>query len=255
MTGGKQRAIVILSEGRSGTTFFASRINATGQMGIIDEWFDLKVPKPRTFEALYQEVISRGSTENGTLGLKLFPRHMYAIQQKYGVDLLTRLGTDYDLFTVFIERKDRALQAISFSRALQSGAWTKSSKQDDFVYDFAQLCRLYFFIGESYEFWRSYLAARQMQYEHGYYEDIVTSDKILQKCAAFCGLPDVEFPKSDLKVQRTASTDDIKVRFLEDLRRHDIVSHHAKLQVPDPTTKNAMRLLSKKPTRPVPFSY
>lgn len=262
MEAAKKKAIIILSEGRSGTTYLASRINGVGTMGKIDEWFDLPPTvagaSARAFEALYAQIIGAGSTDNGQFGLKLFPRHLYAIQIIYGVDLLSRLAEDYELLLLFIERRDRALQAISFSRAMQSGQWTSASKAKaptPVTYDFAQLCRLYFLIGESYDFWRSYLAAKQFDHVHAYYEDILESDDVLRACAEFSGQPVYVFPASETAVQRTASSHDVKARFLAELAQSNVMAHHAKVQMPERSVKNVLRLALGRRVKPLPFSY
>ncbi|MEM1375614.1 MAG: Stf0 family sulfotransferase [Pseudomonadota bacterium] len=262
MNAEKKKAIVILSEGRSGTTYLASRINGVGTMGKIDEWFDLYPAATGTpaevFEDLYSQVIAAGSTANGQLGLKLFPRHLYAIQSFYGVDLLARLAEDYELLLLFIERRDRALQAISFSRAMQSGQWTSAATRmaaKPVTYDFAQLCRLYFLIGESYDFWRSYLAAKQLDHLHAYYEDMLTSDDVLRACAAFSGEPVDVFPAAETAVQRTESSHALKERFLAELANSNIMAHHAKVQMPERSVKNVLRLALGRRVKPLPFSY
>ena len=52
----QKKAIVIVSEGRSGTTYLSSRINAHGGMGQVDEWLDTKPPlsggSAKAFDAL-----------------------------------------------------------------------------------------------------------------------------------------------------------------------------------------------------------
>lgn len=262
MSTDKKKAIVILSEGRSGTTYLASRINGAGNMGKIDEWFDLRPSVPgkstEAFEALYRQVIEAGSTENGQLGLKLFPRHLYAIQLIYGIDLLSRLAQEYEILLLFIERRDRALQAISFGRAMQSGQWTSASKASGgkpVRYDFAQLCRLYFLIGESYDFWRSYLAAKQLDHVHAFYEDMLTSDAVIRTCADFSGQPVDVFPPSETKMQRNESSHELKKRFLADLAASNVMAHHAKVQMPERSVKNVLRLALGRTVKPVPFSY
>ena len=230
-------------------------------MGQVDEWLDTKPPESGTtkqaFEALYAKAVDLGSSSNGSFGLKLFPRHLLVLQKKYGVDVFHRLSQDFETMRLFVERRDRVAQAISFSRALQTGQWSSEGPRRDVkaTYDFAQICRLYFLIGESYAFWRDYLAATGSSYEHVYYEDMVSFDDVLNTCAAFFGLGVEGFEPSPLKVQRDAMTDEFKERFKADLRVRSPLEFHPKLQAPDRTASNLAKAFRGQQTKPYPFSY
>ena len=170
------KALIILSEGRSGTNFLARRLNGIGAMGNLEEWLSLRPPAKggptRSVRTGLPKHLKAGSADNGTFGLKVFPRHNLSFQQPYGVAFLQRLAGDYDVRYLFVERKDRIQQAISFSRALQTDKWGSSMKSKRSEgYDFNLNNRLYFDIEESYGFWRSYISAPGINTHHCYYED------------------------------------------------------------------------------------
>lgn len=168
------RGVIILSEGRSGTNWLGSLANSTGQLGRSSEWIDDK-----HFDVLGRNVSSKkyiefimesASTANGFFAIKMFPRHLFWFQKHFGFDFIKKLEKENDLSFIFVTRNDRIRQAVSFARAVQSNAWTSlGERQRAEEYDFDLLCRCYFGIGRSYDYWKSYIDLHDLPHKHFVY--------------------------------------------------------------------------------------
>jgi LPS sulfotransferase NodH len=130
---------VIASTPRSGSSFLAAGLVATGVAGRPEEYFtpdhigsykeDLKLPMNCSWAQYLAKVMAFAATENGVRGIKIHWRHV--------VELARALGFRGDpgaalevLFpaAVFVNivRVDRRAQAISLFRAETTGEWFRS---------------------------------------------------------------------------------------------------------------------------------
>lgn len=256
------KAVVIVSEGRSGTNYLASRLNSLGTVGRVDEWLDMR-PDPKyfagdeeAFEAFYRQVVERGSTQNGNFGIKIFPRHLFHVQRRYSIDFVERLSNDFDIVCLFIERRDRVMQAISFSRALQTGKWKstdESTKKE--IYDFNHILRAYYNIGESYTFWRSYLALSPLETHHFYYEDMLQNDSVFEILSSHFKCNITNLPSSPLKIQRDEISRKFREKFERDLLERNKLEAHRFMRPPRRSLRNLVRFIIGKLVKPYPYSY
>lgn len=167
------RGYFITGTPRSGSTYLCRLLAGTGVLGQPEEWLD-----PRTFMRLTGEIAPRGgewsaiigraSTANGIFGVKVFASQVDASP----IDDLPGLIASSTV--VHLERRDALAQALSWSRAAQSGRWQDHQsvkRQPTFapeLIDFA-LTR----IAQDNARWRLLFARRAIAPLHLAYEDYV----------------------------------------------------------------------------------
>ncbi len=255
------KGIIQLTEGRSGSNWLGSLTDSTGVLGRSEEWVDphqLNLnPKKLNGEQYIASIIDHASTPNGFLAIKMFPRHLHWFQMQYGYDLIKHLNRSHDILFIKLTRRDRVGQAISFTKALQTGAWRAhrgTTKTPE--YDFEQICRSYFMIGRSYDYWNSYVNAMQLKNRCFVYEDLLENPvEYVDAIAAHAGITDYEHKiKTDLVVQRNSQTEEWRRRFEEDMKSREFVSYTTPSRRPSRHISNIIRFFRKKQMKPVPYS-
>ncbi len=175
----RQVGIVMLAEGRSGSSWLGKLTNDIGTMGVSSEWVDPKllgvghkVTDARTY---LDAVISAASSENGRFALKVFPRHVLWFAEHFGADFLSLCGSSYETTFVRLTRNDRLRQAISLVRAKQSGRWSSDAKADGraIVFDRGEIARAIHFLERSEAFWNAYQLIGGMDVVRFAYEELV----------------------------------------------------------------------------------
>lgn len=225
------RGTIILSEGRSGTNWVGSLTDSTGVLGHSGEWVDAKNLKVKPQQLSRQQyidaILENSKTDNNFFMLKMFPRHLHWFEMTYGTDLISDLQEDHEVALIFLKRKDRTRQAISFSRAIQNKSWASfREKKRKEQYDFPQICRCYIGIGKSYAFWQDYLEMKRLSHVNFAYEDLMPNPKpFVEAVAAHAGISNVECPPSKLAIQRDEITETWVKQFNDDLRARNLVKH------------------------------
>jgi len=158
----RHKGIIMLSLGRSGSNWLKSISNATGRMGDTREWLSFaRLEKPlRAFKAqsYYDQIMQRCIAPNGRFSLKVFPHHLRNVHARFGFDFIRKCAQDHDVKFYLLAREDRLGQAISMLKAQQSNAWVdrgtpiSPQNQRKLRYNFRRLCRLYFELGQGYDF-------------------------------------------------------------------------------------------------------
>lgn len=257
------KGVFILTEGRSGSTWLGSLTNATGVLGRSGEWLDehrLPDADAATLSAAEyaDRVIARGASENDFFSVKIFPRHLFWFQRRYGVDFIAHAMGLHDVRLMRLTRRDRVRQAISFARAMQSKQWTsrRDTPQAEPVYDFERIARCYFLIRRSYAFWDSYALLRGIEAPEFVYEDMLASpEPYVRAVADHAGLADLPPVETDLKIQRDAVSDAWRARFLEEAATADLVPLAAGSRAKARTVSNLGRFLSGQEMKPYAYSY
>lgn len=251
------RGAIILSEGRSGTSWLGSLTDSTGVLGQSGEWVDaknLKVePRHPTRQQYIDLIIEKAKTDNNFFMLKMFPRHLHWFDETYGTDLIDDLRKDHDIVFVFLKRKDRIRQAISFSRAIQNKAWASFYKKEkEERYDFPQICRCYIGIGNSYTFWQDYLELKKLTYESFVYEDLLKNPQLfVNTIAAHAGVQNIECPPSKLEIQRDEVTENWVSKFNHDAATKNIVKNATYRPAQKRNLKGVLRFFTGKLLKPV----
>lgn len=248
----------MLSMGRSGTNWLNSISNATGEMGVGGEWLGFeKLEKPaRSYsdQGYFDHVMQKASTENGRFTIKIFPRHLRRCQARFGFDFIQKCAAEHDVKLVLIQRKDRVRQAISALKATQNRSWTDkglpptAEQSSRLHYNFRALCRLYFSIGQEFEFWRSYLGIYGYDYESYYYEDLIKDPSpYFESLAKHLSVAPVQTFQSPLNIQRNQQTEVWAERFEQDIKTHGLHPDAYALAQPEANVSNAVRVLTGRP--------
>lgn len=222
-----RRGYAICTTPRSGSNLLCQYLTSTGVLGRPLEYFNgmarraLEDPGYPDEPALQlHRIVTTGSTRNGVYGVKVF-----AYQHAAVAPTLEWPGLLPNLSFVYLERRNRLGQAVSWARAVQTTQYRSTQPpQAAPVYD-ARLIkeRLDALDGERAQ-WREFFDSRNIKPLEIAYEDfIVNPQDTVDRVAEFIGLRSptrVSHDLIDLKIQRDAETDDWCVRFL---REHDSV--------------------------------
>lgn len=255
----ERKGTLILTEGRSGSNWLGSLSNGTGQLGKSKEWLDKQYLGVKVgslpFDALVERIITLSSTPNRYFCVKLFPRYLFDVQNRYGLDLILEMQKRFDTQLLMLRRRDRIAQAVSFAKAYQSKKWTSTATEvKDPQYNFDLICRCLFHIERAYGFWDSYISARSLDVVAFQYEDLLNvPDRFVEALAAHANVTDYEIPESNLAIQRDGVSIQWRERFIEEMKDKNILSHSIPRQ-PPVTTSNLSKFLRKRPIRPLPFT-
>lgn len=151
---------IVTSTPRSGSHFLGHLLYSTGAAGYPIEYFNKRnvpywkerFPGPHYF----REVQKKRTSANGVFGIKLHSEQLSPFRD-YCTDDPDEFLSDYKF--IFLTRKDKIAQAVSYSRALQTGSFISDvSEKQSFSYDQAQIeqCLGEIMYGEMA--WRKFLA-------------------------------------------------------------------------------------------------
>jgi len=254
----RQKGVITLTTGRSGSSWLGGLVNSAGTMGHSGEWLDMNIlPKPRksySADGFFAHVISAASSANGHFSMKIFPHHVQDTTAAFKVDILRRAITTHDIKLLLLTREDRLGQAISLVRARQTGKWGSTAAQTSAQpqrYSFKRLCKAYFHIGKGYDFWRSYLAINDLTFEAFTYETLLENPApFLESHARHFGVALPEAPHSGLKIQRDDTTNTWRQRFLQDIAERGVHSGIYELEPPEAGLGNAVKVAFGHPLYP-----
>ena len=118
------KVFVVLCTPRSGSTFFCESLYRTGQIGMIEEWFNYeyfvagcKALKIDDFdlETYVRWVIRKSVRGTGVFGVKWHIAQVYAMAKDFKFDLSNMQITNL----VYVRRRNKIDQAVSFARAVK----------------------------------------------------------------------------------------------------------------------------------------
>lgn len=261
------KGVLILTEGRSGSTWLGTLANSTGVLGQSAEWLDRlrREPAMRRLDgpAHAAEVIARASGGEGGEGgaffsVKLFPRHLFRFHRRYGLDFIQHVAEQHEVLAVRLTRRDRLAQAISYARAMQTRQWTsrKDAPRREPVYDFERICRSYLLIQRSYTFWESYCTLRGLPAREFVYEDLLDApDPWLRHLADHAGVAELPTVETDLRIQRSATTEEWRARFLAEAAQAGLTDLARDARPRSRTPTNLARFLLGREMKPYAYSY
>ncbi len=137
---GPEISYLLASAPRAGSTHFSHVLWRTGCLGAPLEYLNFEPLGPYGFAAaspslqqqLWRSVLRRRCSPNGVFGLKAFPAQFEQLQQMNPPlleDVLaTVLPRDRPRRIVYLRRRDRVAQAVSYARASLSGVWRKEQE-------------------------------------------------------------------------------------------------------------------------------
>src|SRR5438270_5227318 len=138
---GPEITYLLASAPRAGSTHFSHVLWQTGCLGAPLEYLNFEPLGPYGFAAtsqslqqqLWRSVLRRRCSPNGVFGLKAFPAQLEQLQQTHAplLDdvLATVLPRDRPRHIVYLRRRDRIAQAVSYARAALSGVWRKEQEE------------------------------------------------------------------------------------------------------------------------------
>lgn len=253
-----QRGSLILTEGRSGTNWLGSISNQTKQLGTTKEWLSAKnsgdVLGSIPYDAFCDHVVKLASTPNGYFCFKIFPRHLFDVQNIYGEDIVAGLQRKFSVQFVLLKRRDRIGQAVSLAMAHQTGQWKSTAqKSGKAAYDFELICRCYFHIDRSYAFWDSYIAARSLDVVEHCYEDLLDDTKpFVETLSTHAEVENMPIMRSEVEVQRGETSNEWRTRFEADLASENILDPSL-ARAPAVTGSNLVKFLRGQRQKPDPF--
>jgi LPS sulfotransferase NodH len=134
-------AYLLASVPRAGSTYFSHVLWRTGCLGAPLEYLNFDPAGPYFFAAksadaqlnLWRSVLKRRTSPNGVFGLKAFPPQLQALHstnpQLLAEVLATMLPQGPPRHVVYLRRRDRVAQTVSYARAAMSGLWRKEQEQ------------------------------------------------------------------------------------------------------------------------------
>jgi LPS sulfotransferase NodH len=138
-----ERTYLLASVPRAGSTYFSHVLWRTGCLGAPLEYLNFEPAGPYGFAAhspqlqqqLWRSVLGRRCSPNGVLGLKVFPIQLEQLNHDnpplLAEVLSMTLPRDRERCIVYLRRRDRVAQIVSYARASLSGVWRKEQEAED----------------------------------------------------------------------------------------------------------------------------
>lgn len=219
----RRRGYAICTTPRSGSNLLCQYLTSTGIMGKPLEYFNgparraLNDPRyPDDPVLQLRQILTTGMTPNGVYGVKVFAYQNAAVAAS--LDWTRALP---NLSFIYLTRRDRLGQAISWAKALQTSQYRSTlPKQGVAIYE-ARLIRerLDALRWEDTE-WDRFFQSRCITPLHIAYEDfIIAPQQTVDRVAALVGVrrtPRIAFDQVDLRIQRDVETEEWRVRFLDE---------------------------------------
>ena len=218
---------VICSTPRCGSHFLGHLLYSAGAFGYpleyfhpinLPHWLARAKPEDQDLLNFLQKI---RTSPNGCFGIKAHFTHLKFLERYISFDTL---ACNYKF--IFIKRKDLARQAISYSKASQTGNWLselKSEKKAYYTKDSIKKCLNK--INWQNACWLSFFHALDVNFLTILYEDLREQpDKSLQTIATFLNVEfaEVNFNHLRTKVQGTQENELWKRRFISEMHKEDI---------------------------------
>lgn len=219
------RGYAICTSGRSGSNLFCQYLSSTGMLGNPLEYFNgsgrrlLGYPEyPDDPSRQIDWILTAGATPNGIYGLKIFPAQAEMVEKSIRwTELLPGLKF------VLLKRRDMLGQALSAVRALQTEQWRASMPaRGPAMYDGAQIYERLQSAARDYARWDIFFVREAVAPTIIAYEDLLADPQAaVDQVADLFGLRGqarAVAERVDLKIQRDATTEEWRARFLAEYR-------------------------------------
>ena len=219
------RGYAICTSGRSGSNLLCQYLSSTGMLGNPLEYFNgsgrrlLGFPEyPDDPSQQIDRILNEGATPNGIYGLKIFPAQCEHVEKSVRwTELLPNLRF------VLLKRRDILGQALSAVRAVQTEQWRSTMPaQAPATYDGAQIYARLQIAARDYARWDIFFARRAVAPTIIVYEDLLADPQSVVDQVAdlfdLRGQAHTANERIDLKIQRDATTEEWRVRFLDEYR-------------------------------------
>jgi LPS sulfotransferase NodH len=137
-----EHSYLLASVPRAGSTFLSHALWQTGCLGAPLEYLNFERLGPYGFAngsatlqlELWHSVLRRRCSQNGVFGLKAFAMQLDQLQRSnpplLSEVLATVLPSNRPRRIVYLRRRDRHAQVVSYARASLSGVWTKAQEKE-----------------------------------------------------------------------------------------------------------------------------
>ena len=194
---------LICSTQRTGSTLLCRLLTATGLAGFpeeylrhdrIEPWLKRLGVTGISVQDYLREIEKRRTTSNGVFGIKI---HYRDYVRFFGSEEARKNGETWikQQAVIFVRRKDKLSQAISFYKAVESNIWSiESADQDalntqdiveqvskpvrDYVFSPVKISRYLNELIEEDELWRQFLSTHPNGYLEVWYEDLIENPEI-----------------------------------------------------------------------------
>jgi LPS sulfotransferase NodH len=218
-----KRGYAICTSGRSGSNLLCQYLSSTGVLGNPLEYFNGSGRRRLGYPAYPDNpsrqigwILTEGATPNGIYGLKIFPAQVEHIERSIPwTEMLPGLRF------VLLKRRDILGQALSAVRALQTDQWRSSMpSRGTAVYDGVQIYERLQIAARDYAWWDIFFARKAVAPTIIVYEDLLADPQsAVDQIAGLFGLRGqarVATERVDLKIQRDATTEEWRARFLDE---------------------------------------
>lgn len=139
---GPERTYLLASVPRAGSTYFSHVLWRTGCLGAPLEYLNFEGAGPYGFAAnspqmqqqLWRSVLRRRCSPNGVFGLKVFPIQLEQLNHGNAAlleeVLSVMLPRDGERRILYLRRRDRMAQTVSYARASLTGVWRKEQEDE-----------------------------------------------------------------------------------------------------------------------------
>jgi len=218
------RGYAICTSPRAGSNFLCQNLTSTGVLGRPSEYFN-GAARRALDDPLYPDepadqirwILTKGATPNGVYGVKLF-----AHQQDRIAPHLSWTQALPALHFIYLERRDLLGQALSWSRALQTGQYrsTQSPGSSPARYDASSILQQLREIVRERARWSLFFARTGIEPLIIYYEDLVSCTQAeIDRIAALIDPNEtarIDSSQVNLKIQRDPTMDSWRKCFLRD---------------------------------------
>jgi LPS sulfotransferase NodH len=226
----KQRGYAICTAARSGSNWLCYLLSSTGHLGHPREYFNCEARRqfddptyPAEPAGQFSRILTMGATPNRVYGLKVSPSQHDAISQSCA---WTRLLPNLNF--VWLQRRDVLGQALSAARAVQTGQFRSTvPASHPPTYDPHLIKESLVGAVRDQARWALFFARTGIVPLPVFYEDVVANPQAtIDRIAELVGIrqqvvirPDL----IDLRVQRDATTEEWRARFLREEGSGDLV--------------------------------
>lgn len=214
------RGYAICTAARSGSNLLCQWLASTGMLGRPLEYFNapgrraLDDPNYPDDRGAQIDWILGTATPNGVHGVKLFSGDQQLVSPS--TDQTTRLPV---CFYVYLERRDRLGQAISWVRAIQTQQYRSTQPiRGSISYDGAAIRQRLDAIDREHQLWSDFFCRHRLQPLCLVYEDALENPQgAVDRIAAGLDLIEravIDHSTVDLAIQRDASTAEWRTRYL-----------------------------------------
>lgn len=203
------KTICVLSTPRSGSTYLCDMLNNTGQVGMIEEWFNYEyfyqwqqaTNLDFTLEKYVKWVVQHTIGDTGVFGIHWHVAQVFNMIKDFNFGLS---NFKFDKI-IYIRRCDKVAQAVSHARSGKSNQFRHHEECKDYTLpNFAEIARSLYVLADHEEAYNAHL--KDDSHLHLWYEDFQTSDSKMDEVMEFLGLERCDHYTTTMKRQRTANT-------------------------------------------------